>query len=150
MYQRTEQSQERSTPRDVSRSDDAYDTLSSVVTTTNYRSVLSPRVTTVQRSRGTGLGAAGVSTRFYQGYGASSGNNNFGSSLASLVNASGVPLRGGNTAVVSINTSRQRDKRDLEILNDKFAQYVEKVRFLEAHNRKLELELQALRSRSGL
>jgi hypothetical protein len=50
---------------------------------------------------------------------------------------------------VNINTARKRDKRDLEILNDKFAQYVEKVRFLEAQNRKLALELEVLSSRSG-
>ena len=40
-------------------------------------------------------------------------------------------------------------KRELCQLNDKFAQYVEKVRFLEAQNRKLQLELEALQNKAG-
>jgi hypothetical protein len=92
-----------------------------------------------------------VSTRIYQTYSSIGNANHFGPGLASLVNSPGVPLRGGsnaiNTAIVSINTARQRDKRELENLNDKFAQYVEKVRFLEAHNRKLVLEIDALQNR---
>jgi hypothetical protein len=147
MYSHYEQRQER-TSRDYDRLNDSRDTFSS--TSTSYRSGINPRVTNVPRSRPTGLGASGVSTRMYQNYSSTGG---FGPGLASLVNFPGVPLRGGSTganaAVVNINTARKRDKRDLEILNDKFAQYVEKVRFLEAQNRKLALELEVLSSRSG-
>jgi hypothetical protein len=148
MYSHYEQRQNRSL-RDYERNEDTYEAVSS----TTYRSSMTPRITNVQRSRPTGLNASGVSTRIYQSYLSTGNDGNFGPGLASLVHFPGVPLRGGsngvNTAVVSINTARQRDKRDLEHLNDKFAQYVEKVRFLEAHNRKLILEIEALRNRAG-
>ena len=119
---------------------------------------MSPRVINVQRSRTSGLGGGvGVTTRMYQsiqssGGGGGGGGAHFGPGLASLANFPGVPLRGSvnnNTAMVGFNVNRQRDKRDLEQLNDKFAQYVEKVRFLEAQNRKLVLELEGLKGRSG-
>jgi hypothetical protein len=125
-----------------------------------YTSAMSPRVTNVQRSRGVAFGggggssaSGGVMTRMYQSYQSSGASGGFGSGLASLANLTGgVPMRGGtgqSTALVGFNLTRQRDKRDLVQLNDKFAQYVEKVRFLEAQNRKLTLELEALSSRSG-
>ncbi|CAF0884698.1 unnamed protein product [Adineta steineri] len=140
--------------RDFDRDNDASFNSTSTSTTT-YRSAVSPRVTNV-RSRPTGLGgSSGSSTRMFQSYLQTGSGNGFGQGLASLAHFSGVPTRGGggglggNTAIVSINNARQRDKRDLEVLNDKFAQYVEKVRFLEAHNRKLNMELEVLRSRSG-
>ena len=53
--------------------------------------------------------------------------------LAALAgSAGGISIRGGggqSTALVGFNATRQRDKRELVQLNDKFAQYVEKVRF---------------------
>lgn len=125
-------------------------------TRSTYQSAMSPRVTNVnlQRSRagGIGGGGGGVMTRVYQSIQSTGGSGNFGQGLASLANFPGVPIRGGgnaNTALVGFNVTRQRDKRELVQLNDKFAQYIEKVRFLEAQNRKLLLELEALRSRSG-
>jgi hypothetical protein len=146
MYSHYERRNDRST-RDYDQHEDTYETQSSAT----YRSAMGPRVTNIQRSRPTGLTAPGVSTRVYQSYLSTCTGGNFGPGLASLVHFPGVPLRSGstnvNTAVVSINTARQRDKRDLENLNDKFAQYVEKVRYLEAHNRKLALEVDALRNR---
>jgi hypothetical protein len=145
MYSHYDQRQSRSS-RDFDDEDNIYET-----TSTTYRSTMSPRITSVQRSRPTGLTAPGVSTRIYQTYSSTGNTNQFGPGLASLVNFPGVPLRSGsngvNTAIVSINTARQRDKRELENLNDKFAQYVEKVRFLEAHNRKLVMEIDALQNR---
>ena len=134
--------------RDFERHDDnTYQT----AFTTTYRSTMTPRITNVQRSRPTNLNTSGVSTRIYQSYTSRGPASRFGPGLASLVHSSGVPLRrdapGVSTAIVSINTARQRDKRELENLNDKFAQYVEKVRFLEAHNRKLAMEVDALQNR---
>ncbi len=147
MYRHYEQRHERTSPRDYDRNDDTCEILSP----TTYRSAMTPRQTHIQRSRPTGLNAPGVSTRIYQSYLSTATTGHFGPGLTSLVNFPGVPLRRGsnsvNTTVVNINTARQRDKRDLEILNDKFAQYVEKVRFLEAHNRKLALEGDVLRNR---
>ena len=139
MYSHYDQRQTRASRND---DDTSYETISS----TTYRSTMTPRITNIQRSRPTG-----VSTRMYQTYSSTGNADQFGPGLASLVNFPGVPLRSGsngvNTAIVSINTARQRDKRELESLNDKFAQYVEKVRFLEATNRKLVMEIDALQNR---
>ncbi|CAF1098963.1 unnamed protein product [Adineta steineri] len=143
------------------RIDGSYDGsigTTSTSTTTNYHTAIAPRVNNVQRVRGSALNRSGggVMTRVYQSVqsGGASSSGNFGPGLASLANFPGVPMRGGggsgvNTAVVGFNVERNRDKRDLVQLNDKFAQYIEKVRFLEAQNRKLVLELEALRKRSG-
>lgn len=118
-----------------------------------YHSSISPRPVDLRRPR-VGGGNSGVVTRLFQSFQSTGTNQSFGPGLASLVNFPGVPIRGPNnqatnTALVEINLTRQRDKRDLAQLNDKFAQYVEKVRFLEAQNRKLLIELEALKSRAG-
>jgi len=141
--QRTERTSQESTRTDASRDVSA--------SSSTYRSAMGPRVTNIQRTRQSALGggSAGVMTRAYQSFQSSGGS--IGPGLAALANF-GVPLRGGqntNMALVGFNATRQRDKRELVQLNDKFAQYIEKVRFLEAQNRKLVLELEALRSRSG-
>ena len=41
--------------------------------------------------------------------------------------------------------NREREKRELSNLNDRFASYIERVRYLEAQNKKLQLELEHLR-----
>ncbi len=137
------------TSNEYDRIDDSFDPPS---TETTYRSAMSPRVINFQRTRGPGLNGGGVMTRVYQSIQSTGSSGNFGPGLAALAHFAGVPTRGpGNagTALVAFNAARQRDKHDLEKLNDKFAQYVEKVRFLEAQNRKLAMELEALRNRSG-
>ena len=45
--------------------------------------------------------------------------------------------------------SRLKEKQQLGELNDRFAGYVERVRFLEAQNKKLTMELDNLRSKWG-
>ena len=143
-------------PRDRSsrsseRHDEDEDIYESQSSTTTYRSILSPRITNVQRSRPTGLITRNVTTRMQYTDSSTGMTRNFGPGLAALVHNPAVPLRGSSngvtTAIVSINTTRQREKHELEDLNDKFAQYVEKVRYLEAHNRKLVMEIDALQTR---
>ena len=119
-------------------------------TYSSYRSQIAPRSTNVQRRSN---GPPGITTRMYQSYSSSGGSGGFGAgglgaglsglaSIAGLGNFSGIPLRPnrGASALVAVNETREREKRELCQLNDKFAQYVEKVRFLEAQNRKLQLE----------
>ncbi|GMT06380.1 hypothetical protein PENTCL1PPCAC_28554, partial [Pristionchus entomophagus] len=55
----------------------------------------------------------------------------------------------GQNAASTIRDSREREKKEIMELNDKLANYIENVRFLEAQNRKLEKDLEFLRSRSG-
>ena len=149
MYSEYGQRQER-VSHDYDRIDSSYDI--STTGSTTYRSSMSPRVTNLPRSRPSALGSSGVMTRVYQSFQSTGGGGAFGPGLAALANFPGVPMRGstaGNTALVGFNSTRQRDKRELVQLNDKFAQYVEKVRFLEAQNRKLQMELDFLRNRVG-
>lgn len=123
----------------------------------SYKSQITPRSTNVQRRSG---GQSGIMTRMYQSYSTSGGSSGFNvgglgagiSGLASIAGInSGIPLRPhrGTSALVAVNETREREKRELCQLNDKFAQYVEKVRFLEAQNRKLQLELEALQNKAG-
>ncbi|RUS74984.1 hypothetical protein EGW08_017251 [Elysia chlorotica] len=52
-------------------------------------------------------------------------------------------------AVSSFKTNREKEKKDMQDLNERFANYIEKVRFLEAQNKKLVSELEQLRSHWG-
>jgi len=51
--------------------------------------------------------------------------------------------------VADVKDSREREKKDMQDLNERFASYIEKVRFLEAQNRKLADELDKLKARWG-
>ncbi|CAG5134416.1 unnamed protein product, partial [Candidula unifasciata] len=53
------------------------------------------------------------------------------------------------TGVISFKSTREKEKKDLQDLNERFANYIEKVRFLEAQNKKLASELEQLRSHWG-
>lgn len=87
--------------------------------------------------RSSGGGSSVVRTVEY-GYGSNMG----GIGLGGFSNVS-------NTGVTNVKTTREREKRDLQDLNERFANYIEKVRFLEAQNRKLGSELDELRSKWG-
>ena len=51
--------------------------------------------------------------------------------------------------VTDVKNTREREKKDMQDLNERFANYIEKVRFLEAQNRKLASELDELKSKWG-
>ncbi|VDD86780.1 unnamed protein product [Enterobius vermicularis] len=55
----------------------------------------------------------------------------------------------GQNAASAIRDTREREKKEMSDLNDRLASYIEKVRFLEAQNRKLAADLELLRSRWG-
>jgi len=54
-----------------------------------------------------------------------------------------------NTGVTAVKSSREREKKDMQDLNERFASYIEKVRFLEAQNRRLADELEKLKLKWG-
>ncbi|XP_052093501.1 70 kDa neurofilament protein-like [Mytilus californianus] len=54
-----------------------------------------------------------------------------------------------NTGVQTVKSSREKEKKDMQDLNERFANYIEKVRFLEAQNRKLASELENLKTKWG-
>ncbi|KAL8608128.1 hypothetical protein ACOMHN_016583 [Nucella lapillus] len=104
-----------------------------------YRSVIGPRNTSAQRTSTSSMGP------FFPGAGRISRTVEISSGYGSpaLINLSNVG------AVAGFKTSREREKQDMRDLNERFANYIEKVRFLEAQNRKLASELDALRSKWG-
>ena len=54
-----------------------------------------------------------------------------------------------STGVTSVKSARDKEKKEMQDLNEKFASYIEKVRFLEAQNRKLSDELEKLKAKWG-
>lgn len=111
-----------------------------------YRPIVTPRSVVIQR---TGYGVVPT-------YGSSRGTRGY-SVERSLQFGPG--LRGGfapeaygamtHSNVSSMMESREKEKRDMQDLNERFASYIEKVRFLEAQNKRLADELEKLRSSWG-
>ncbi|KAL5012424.1 hypothetical protein ScPMuIL_010975 [Solemya velum] len=56
---------------------------------------------------------------------------------------------GMSSGVENVKVTREKEKKDMRDLNERFANYIEKVRFLEAQNRKLAGELDNLRGKWG-
>lgn len=110
-----------------------------------YRSQLGSRAPRVinRTSYGGGGNVSGGGTRVVKsmsyGYGAGVGSGPASGAYATM-SAYGVD---------SVKTSRETEKRDMQDLNERFANYIEKVRFLEAQNRKLAEELDQLRRQWG-
>ncbi|ESO03063.1 hypothetical protein HELRODRAFT_173941 [Helobdella robusta] len=97
------------------------------------RSNIQPRNVVIQRS--TGLGAPpGVLIERSSRYASSV--------TAPILGAAGI-------GVNEIKFTRDKEKKDMQDLNERFASYIEKVRFLEAQNRKLGDELERLKLKWG-
>jgi intermediate filament protein if len=63
--------------------------------------------------------------------------------------SSGVLSPLAQNAATSIRDSREREKKEISGLKDKLAGYIEKVRFLEAQNRKIQTNLELLSGKRG-
>jgi len=54
-----------------------------------------------------------------------------------------------NTGITDFRGNREKEKREMQNLNERLAGYIEKVHFLETQNKKLEAELEVLRNRKS-
>ena len=105
----------------------------------HYKTNIAPRTTIITRSGAPSSGSKMVMTRQQQSsYNYSMPQMNAGAIQA--IAASGVS---------NVKSSRANEKKDMQDLNERFASYIEKVRFLEAQNRKLADELDKLKSKWG-
>ncbi|XP_074654132.1 60 kDa neurofilament protein-like isoform X2 [Tubulanus polymorphus] len=100
---------------------------------TYYRSSMNPRTTVISRTQ------AGVTGSSTQKRGRVEVRQPSGSGAFSFSSADVTAMRG----------EREKEKKDMQDLNERFAGYIEKIRFLEAQNRKLAQELETLKSRWG-
>jgi len=122
-----------------------YETRSSssnynVENVTPYRPNIGARNLVIQRtSAGGGIGGRGGSSYSIE---RSSGMHYAGA-------PSGAYAAVTNTGVTAVKSSREREKKDMQDLNERFASYIEKVRFLEAQNRRLADELEKLKAKWG-
>lgn len=69
-------------------------------------------------------------------------NASFSSSMSP-----GVFQQLSSSGITDFKGNREKEKRDLQNLNERLAQFIDKVHFLEAQNKKLEAELDAYRNR---
>lgn len=98
----------------------------------NVRSIITPRNLVFQRT----LAGSG-------------GGRQSGASQALVSGGGGAGFGAAFTEVSSIKSERDREKKDMQDLNSRFASYIEKVRFLEAQNRRLVGELDKLKAKWG-
>jgi len=117
------------------------DTYGSASTAVGYMSAITPRQVIITRPV-KNLGGAGhrnVTTKM---------------SVSHSMSNSAVPLRGvvggGKGALVPFTSQRTEEKRQLAELNDRFAEYIGKIRYLEAVNRKLSRDLDNIRNKKGI
>jgi len=109
----------------------------------SYRPSIAPRNLIIQRTSYGGLG------------GAASGSRSTTIERSSHYGALGAGVPAGayatvtTSGVTNVKQSREREKKDMQDLNERFASYIEKVRFLEAQNRRLADELEKLKARWG-
>ncbi|CAF1200021.1 unnamed protein product [Rotaria magnacalcarata] len=125
-----------------SRTSSTLNTYGTTDTTVGYMSAITPRQVTVTRPvKNLGGGNRSVTSKM---------------SVSQSVSSSAVPLRGGggnmsgHWALVPFTSQRVEEKRQLAELNDRFAEYIGKIRYLEAVNRKLTRDLDNIRNKKGI
>lgn len=76
------------------------------------------------------------------------GSGGFGGrmSMSSMINPA-VYTQMSATGIADFRGTREKEKKEMQDCNERLATYIEKVRWLEAQNKKLEAELEALRNR---
>lgn len=142
--------EKRTVIKSSSGSSGGYDLKPSLDADVNFRSSITPRKSNVIQRSSTGPG-------FRQSLGGSSSGGTtyvrtveygYGSKMDSGLGPGGYE-KVSSTGVSTVKNSREREKKDMQELNERFANYIEKVRFLEAQNRKLASELETLRDKWG-
>lgn len=96
---------------------------------TSAKSVIINRSSTSTRPRSSGIGYGVQQSRMSLGFNP------------------GVYSKMSATGISEFRGSREKEKREMQDCNERLATYIEKVRWLEAQNKKLEAELEALRNR---
>jgi len=105
---------------------------------TQYRPNISARSIVIQRSSTAGLPSGGQQVAKRESY----TRYSTGMSPNAYATLS-------NTGVTAVKDSREQEKKDLQGLNERLANYIERVRFYEAQNRKLADELEKLKAKWG-
>lgn len=127
----------------VSMKTSSYSTTTSTESDSTYRPVyksqMTPRNTTfVQRTSMSGPVSSVVSRSVQRSM--SYGQPAFAAHVFSNITTTGVN---------NVRETRVQEKKDMQDLNERFANYIEKVRFLEAQNRRLADELEKLKAKWG-
>ena len=122
----------------------SYQTTSSMESDSTYRPVyksqITPRNTTFVQRTSMGSGpVSGVISRSMQ-RSMSYGQPSIAARVFTNITATGVN---------NVRETRVQEKKDMQDLNERFANYIEKVRFLEAQNRRLADELEKLKAKWG-
>lgn len=106
-----------------------------------YRPLLAPRTTIINR------------TSYNAGYGAGATKTTVAAAQRSISYSSNVPAGAYSKltqhGVTNVKNDRAKEKKDMQDLNERLGNYIEKVRFLEAQNRKLVDELDKLKQKWG-
>lgn len=113
----------------------------SLLTKEVYRPTIASKNIIIQRSSYLGATPGGR-----QGYGAERSVRYSMNSAPALTSSLGLTQISG---MLEAKSSREKEKKDMQDLNERFADYIEKVRFLEAQNKKLADELNKLKSKWG-